>query len=96
MPCEHTHTLAFERVPDIAVVVVVPGKQEATREGEGDRGDTTGDILVAIGDELTVGPEVEELAGRVVGTRREGVTVGEESAESRSVSKGSCPECTTD
>lgn len=61
-----THAFCFQGVPDVAVEVVVPGKQEAPAAGEGDRGDSADDALVRVHYELLVGPQVEEAAGGIV------------------------------
>lgn len=41
-----THTLCFQRVPDVAVEVVVAGEHQAPAAGEGDGGDPADDALV--------------------------------------------------
>lgn len=80
VPSEDPDPLALERVPDVAVKVVVAGKEEATRDGEADRSDAAQDVVVRVLVQLAVGAKVEQAAGSVVGTGREGVAVREEAA----------------
>ena len=75
---QDAHSLALERVPHIAIVIVVSSKEDSTRDGKGDRGDTAKDIIMAEMVEFPVGTEVEELASRIVGSCCKGFTVGEE------------------
>ena len=56
---QDTNPLALECIPDITVVIVVPGKQDSARVGECDRGDTAEDIVVGVGVEFTIGSEIE-------------------------------------
>ena len=74
-----TNTFTFERVPYIAVEVVVTGKEQTTADGEGDGGDTAEDVVMGVLVQFAVSAEVEEAAGGVVGSSTESVTVGEES-----------------
>jgi hypothetical protein len=75
---EHTDSLALERVPDVTVVVVVSGKQDPSRGGECDRGNTAEDVVVGVRVEFAIGPEIEELARGVVGSGRKRIAIGEE------------------
>jgi len=78
MPGEHADTLAFQGVPDIAGPVVVPAKQDAARDGEGDGGDTTEDIVVRESVQFTIRPNIEQSARGIIGTSRKGIAVREE------------------
>jgi hypothetical protein len=52
---QHTDPLALECIPDITIVIVISGKQDSTRSGEGDRSDTAKDVVVGVGIEFTIG-----------------------------------------
>lgn len=78
-----THSLSFERVPDVDVKVVVSGKQQAPGKGRGQGGHPAHDAGVLVGDELLVRSQVVELTGGVIGARYHRVAVGEELAERR-------------
>mmetsp|Transcript_100683 Transcript_100683/g.280479 ORF Transcript_100683/g.280479 Transcript_100683/m.280479 type:complete len:238 (-) Transcript_100683:649-1362(-) len=67
-----------ERVPGVAVVVVVAGEEQAARGREGDRGDATQDLVILELVELRVAAHVEQTAGAVVAARAEAAAVGEE------------------
>lgn len=43
---EHPYTFSLERIPNIARPVVVSTEQNASGNGEGDRGDTTKNVVV--------------------------------------------------
>lgn len=77
-PQPPTCPVGFERVPDVAVEVIVTRQQEAPALGEGDGGDPADDVVVGVGHELLVRAEVEQPAGGVVGAGGKGVAVGEE------------------
>lgn len=83
MPRQNAHPLPLERIPNVAVKVIVTGKEDSSRDGETDRGDTAEDVVVRELVQLAVGAEVEEAAGGVIGTGREGVAVGEEAGRDR-------------
>ena len=63
--------LALERVPDVAVEVIVPGKEDAPGRREGDRGDAAEDIVVRVLVQLAVGSQVKQPARSVVRARPE-------------------------
>lgn len=65
-PRSRTCPVGFERVPDVAVKVVVPSEEEAPTLGEGDRGDPTDDVVVGVSHELLVGTKVKQPAGGIV------------------------------
>ena len=73
----------LEGVPNVAVVVVVTGKQDSPTGREGDRGDPAEDVVVHERVELPVCSEVEQAAGRVVGSGRERVSVREKPGQRR-------------
>lgn len=66
MPSQDTCPVGFERIPDVAVKVVVPSEEEAPTLGEGDRGDPTDDVVVGVSHELLVGTKVKQPAGGIV------------------------------
>lgn len=72
-----TCPLPFERVPDVAVEVVVAREQQAPALGEGDGGDAADDVVVGVHHQLLVGAQVEQPARGIVGARGKGVSVGE-------------------
>lgn len=76
-----THSLSFERVPDVNVEVIVSGQQQASGQGRGQRGHPAHDAGVLVGDELLVRSQVVELAGGVIRARDHSVAVGEELEE---------------
>lgn len=78
MPCEHADALALQRVPDIAGPIVVATEQHTTGDGEGDRCDTTKNVVVCEGVQFSVGSDIEKSARSIIGTRSEGIAVGEE------------------
>lgn len=65
-PRSPTCPVGFERIPDVAVEVVVAGEQEAPALGERHGGDPAYDVVVGVGHELLVRTEVEQSAGGVV------------------------------
>lgn len=73
-----THSLGFERVPDVDVEVVVSGKQQASGQGRGQRGDPAHDAGIQVGDELLVGSQVVELTGGIIRACYHRVAVREE------------------
>mmetsp|Transcript_44876 Transcript_44876/g.124459 ORF Transcript_44876/g.124459 Transcript_44876/m.124459 type:complete len:423 (+) Transcript_44876:439-1707(+) len=75
---EDSHLLAGERVPDVAVEVIVAGEEEAARDGVGDRSDAAKDLVVRVLLHLLVRAQVEEAARGVVRAGGESLAVGEE------------------
>jgi len=69
---------AFLRIPNIAVVIVVAGKENTPSDGEGDRGDSTQNFVVRKFVELLVSTDVKKSARAVITARAESVTVWEE------------------
>lgn len=61
-----TYALTLQRVPDIAVEVIVAREEQATAEREGYRRDATDDALVGVGNQFLVCPQVKEAAGGVI------------------------------
>ena len=78
MPRQDADPFSLERVPDVAVEVVVAGKEQPTRDGEADRGDAAQDVVVRVLIQFAVGAEVKQPARGVVGTGRKGVAAREE------------------
>ena len=56
----------------------LPGKEEAARVGNSDRGDIAEDLVVAVLVDLVVRAHVEEAARRVVRASAEALSVGKE------------------
>lgn len=61
-----TYTLTLQRVPDIAVEVIVAREEQATTEREGYRRDAADDALVGIGNQFLVCSQVKEAAGGII------------------------------
>lgn len=76
-----THSLSFERVPDVDIEVIVSSKQQASGKGRGQRGDPAHDAGILVGDELLVRPQVIELTGGVIRACYHCVAVREELEE---------------
>lgn len=83
MPSQDADPFPFERVPDVAVEVVIAGKEQSTRDGEADRGDAAQDVVVRVLVQFAVGAEVKQPARGVVGTGRKGIAAREEAANGR-------------
>lgn len=66
MPSQDTCPVGFERVPDVAVEVVVACEEQAPTLGERHGSDPAYDIVVGVGHELLVRTEVKQSAGGVV------------------------------
>lgn len=79
MTCEDANPFTLECIPDVAVVVIIPGKKHTTRDGEGDGCDAAKDIIVGVGVEFTVRSEIKELARGIVRPGDKCIAVGEES-----------------
>ena len=73
-----TGPLGPERVPHVAVEVVVAGQQEPPGPGEGDGGDAADDVVVAVQRQLLVSSDVEEATGGVVRAGGESKSIREE------------------
>jgi hypothetical protein len=80
VPGEDADALALERVPDVARPVVVATKQDATRDGERDGGDTAQDVVVRVRVQLAVRADIEQPARCIVGASRKRVAVREKPA----------------
>lgn len=78
MTGQDTNALALESVPDVASPVVIASEQETARDGEGDGGDTTKNVVVSERNQLAIRTNIEQSAGRIVRTGRESIAVGEE------------------
>jgi len=66
MTGEHTCSLGADRVPNVAVVVVVAGDQQSTGPTEGHRGDAANDVVVVVHRQLLIAADVEETTRGVV------------------------------
>lgn len=73
-----TDFLSLQRVPDVAVEVVVAGEDEAARVGGGQGCDAGVQAGVLVVEHLLVGAQVVHLAAAVVGAGDDGVAAGEE------------------
>mmetsp|Transcript_31208 Transcript_31208/g.79712 ORF Transcript_31208/g.79712 Transcript_31208/m.79712 type:complete len:349 (+) Transcript_31208:315-1361(+) len=75
---ENSHLLTRERIPHIAVEVVVAGEEEAAGERVRYGGDAAQDLVVRVLHQLRIRSQVVESTRRVVGAGGEGMTAGEE------------------
>jgi hypothetical protein len=75
---ENANTLATEGIPDVAGPVIVAAEENATRDGERNRGDTAEDVVVREDIELTVSTNIKQTTRGIVGTSGECITVREE------------------
>lgn len=73
-----TNFLSLQWVPDVAVEVIVAGKDKAAWAGESQGRDAGVQAGVLVVDHLLVGAQVVHLAGAVVGACDDGVSTGEE------------------
>ena len=73
-----TCSLSADGVPYVAVVVVVAGDQEPAGPTEGHGGDAADDVVVVVHAQLLITADIEKTTRRVVGPRRECVTVRKE------------------
>lgn len=76
-----THSLSFERVPDVNVEVIVSGKEQASGKGRGQRGHPAHDAGILVGDELLVRSQIIELTGGVIRACYHRVAIREELEE---------------
>lgn len=83
MTCEDADAFTLECIPDVAVVVIIAGKKDTTRDGEGDGCDAAEDIIVRVRVQFTVRPEIKELARGIVGPGGKRIAVGEESRNNK-------------
>ena len=73
-----TCSVSFECIPDITVEVIIPSKEEAATLGEGNRCDTTDNVVMGVGHELLVCTEVKESACGIIRTSGKGISTREE------------------
>ena len=66
MSSQNPDTLALEGVPDVASPVVIATKENTTRDGEGDGGDSAKDVVVGEGVELAISAYIEETARCII------------------------------
>ena len=92
MTCKNTDAFTLKSIPNVTGPVVVSAEEDTARNGEGDRSNTAQDIVMSECVELSVGANVKETAGGIVGTRRKGISIGEESDDI--VSRPSCTNVT--
>ena len=77
MTSQNSSPLGLHGVPDVAVEVIVAGQKKATGLGEGDTGDATDDIVVAVQGELLVSSDVKQPTGGVIRPGGECESIGE-------------------
>ena len=75
---QHPQPRVNKRVPDIAIEIIIPRKEEPAALTESNRGNSTDDIFMAVVDQLLVSSDVEETAGCVVTSSCKGHAVREE------------------
>ena len=73
-----TCSVSFECIPDITVEVVIPSEEEAATLGEGNRCNTTDNVVMGVGHELLVCAEVKQPACSIVRASGKGIAIGEE------------------
>jgi len=78
VPGEHTDTLAFQGVPDVARPVVITTEEDAARDGERYGGDTAEDVVVRESVQFTVRPNIEQSARSIIRAGSKGIAVREE------------------
>jgi len=71
-------SLSLEGIPDIAVEVIVSGKEVSPRDREGDRGDSTEDGIVGVLHQISIGTNVKQSARGIVGSGSKSHSIGEE------------------
>jgi len=77
MSLEGGNLLSFQRVPNVATVVIITGKQKSTTEGKGKRGNTAEDRFVGVLNQFLVSSDVKKSARSVVRASTESVAVRE-------------------
>jgi len=75
LECEHA--LALQRVPHVAIEIVVAREEVAARDGKRDGGDAAEDVVMGVLHELAVCTDVKETAARVVRPSSECQPIGE-------------------
>lgn len=83
MTRQDTHPFSLQDIPHIAIVIVVPGKEQPSRNGEPNRGHTTEDIVVRVDVQFAIGSEIEQTTRRIVGTGTNGLAVWEKPVQIR-------------
>lgn len=84
-----TCPVGLERVPHVAVEVVVPCEEEAPALGEGDGGDPADDVVMGVSHKLLVRAEVEQPAGGIVRASGKRIAIRKElEGEIKSVCEG--------
>lgn len=80
MTGQDSHSFSLQDVPYVAIVIVVPGKEQSARDREPDRSHAAENVVVLIDVQFSVRSEVEESTRGVVGSGPDGLAVREESA----------------
>lgn len=80
MTGQDSHSFSLQDVPYVAIVIVVPGKEQSARDGKADRSHAAEDVVVLIDVQFSVRSEVEESARGVIGSGPDGLAVREEPA----------------
>ena len=81
MAGQNTHTFSFESIPNVARPVIVSTKQDAAGDGEGNRSNTTKNVVVRERVQLPISPDIKEPTRGIIGTGGKGVTIREESLQ---------------
>ena len=71
--------LGLDGIPNTHLAIIITGKQVTTRLREGDRGNTTQNLLIVTASHLTARTNREETASSIIRSGTNKVTVGEES-----------------
>jgi hypothetical protein len=87
---EGSDLLSLQRIPHVAVEVVVAGEEVSSADGERDGGDTAQNVVVRVLHDLAMSANVKETARRIVRTGTEAQSIGEVPMRPSGVSKGKC------
>lgn len=81
MPGQNSHTLASQRVPDIASPVIITSEKDTTRDRKCDRGDATEDVVMGETVQFAICSDVEQSAGGIIRTSGKSIAIREKPSE---------------
>ena len=76
---QDTDALSLERIPNIARPIIVSTKQDTPRDREGNRSDTTKNIIMCERIQFPISPDIKEPARGIIGAGGKSVTIREKS-----------------
>jgi hypothetical protein len=76
---KNTYALSFKRIPNVARPVIISTKQDTPRDREGNRSNTTEDIVVRERIQLSIGPDIKEPTRGIIGTGGKSVAIRDKS-----------------